>query len=89
MEELADAFNSMTTRFQEIKGDLDCQVWERINQLIRSERLAGSVFWPPASPMRSTILSRPSRWRPIRSKTRLGTGRHGSSEVEVLRHTCR
>jgi len=41
MQELADAFNSMTSRFQEIRGDLDRQVCERIKQLIRSERLAG------------------------------------------------
>jgi signal transduction histidine kinase len=44
MKELADAFNSMTTRFQEIRGDLDRQVCERIKQLIRSERLAGIGF---------------------------------------------
>lgn len=44
MKELADAFNSMTSRFQEIRGDLDRQVCERIKQLIRSERLAGIGF---------------------------------------------
>ena len=44
MKELADAFNSMTGRFQEIRGDLDRQVCERIKQLIRSERLAGIGF---------------------------------------------
>jgi two-component system NtrC family sensor kinase len=44
MKELADAFNSMTSRFQEIRGDLDRQVRERIKQLIRSERLAGIGF---------------------------------------------
>jgi two-component system, NtrC family, sensor kinase len=44
MKELADAFNSMTSRFQEIRGDLDRQVYERIKQLIRSERLAGIGF---------------------------------------------
>ncbi len=41
MKELAEAFNSMTTRFQEIRGDLDRQVYERSKQLVRSERLAG------------------------------------------------
>ena len=44
MKELADAFNSMTSRFQEIRGDLDRQVCERIKQLIRSERMAGIGF---------------------------------------------
>jgi signal transduction histidine kinase len=41
MKELAEAFNSMTARFQEIRGDLDRQVYERSKQLVRSERLAG------------------------------------------------
>ena len=40
MKELADAFNSMTSRFQEIRGDLDRQVCERIKQLI------GQSGWP-------------------------------------------
>jgi two-component system, NtrC family, sensor kinase len=41
MGELADSFNQMTERFQEIKQDLDMQVRERSKQLVRSERLAG------------------------------------------------
>jgi signal transduction histidine kinase len=44
MAELAHAFNQMTTRFQEITRDLDRQVRERSNQLVRSERLAGIGF---------------------------------------------
>jgi two-component system, NtrC family, sensor kinase len=44
MSELAEAFNKMTTRFQEIKADLDSQVRERSKQLVRSERLAGVGF---------------------------------------------
>lgn len=44
MSELADAFNKMTTRFQEIAGDLDRQVKERSRQLVRSERLVGVGF---------------------------------------------
>ncbi|MBS0265532.1 MAG: HAMP domain-containing protein [Planctomycetes bacterium] len=44
MAELADAFNKMTTRFQEITADLDRQVQERSKQLVRSERLAGVGF---------------------------------------------
>lgn len=44
MAELADAFNMMTSRFQEIAGDLDRQVQERSRQLVRSERLAGVGF---------------------------------------------
>lgn len=42
--ELADAFNNMTIRFQEVKQDLDRQVRQRVKQLIRSERLAGIGF---------------------------------------------
>ncbi|MBD3672932.1 MAG: HAMP domain-containing histidine kinase [Planctomycetaceae bacterium] len=44
MGELAESFNKMTIRFQEIKNDLDRQVRERVKQLVRSERLAGIGF---------------------------------------------
>lgn len=44
MGELAEAFNKMTARFQEITDDLDRQVRERVKQLIRSERLASIGF---------------------------------------------
>ena len=44
MAEVAEAFNQMTARFQEIAGDLDRQVQERSRQLVRSERLAGVGF---------------------------------------------
>ena len=44
MAELAESFNRMTERFQEIATDLDSQVRERSRQLIRSERLAGIGF---------------------------------------------
>ncbi len=44
MGEFAAAFNSMIDRFQDIKNDLDQQVRERSNQLVRSERLAGVGF---------------------------------------------
>ena len=44
MSELAEAFNKMTTRFQETKFGLDDQVRQRVAQLVRSERLAGVGF---------------------------------------------
>lgn len=44
MAELAESFNQMTGRFQEIKADLDDQVRDRSRQLVRSERLAGVGF---------------------------------------------
>jgi signal transduction histidine kinase len=44
MGELAEAFNKMTCRFQEITANLDHQVQERSRQLVRSERLAGVGF---------------------------------------------
>jgi signal transduction histidine kinase len=42
--ELAESFNKMTARFQEIAADKDRQVRERSKQLVRSERLAGIGF---------------------------------------------
>ncbi|MFN4261327.1 MAG: ATP-binding protein [Gemmataceae bacterium] len=44
MHELADAFNDMTSRLQEMYTDLARQVNERSRQLVRSERLAGVGF---------------------------------------------
>ena len=62
MAELAEAFNQMTARFQE----------SPVISTARCRNAAGSwsgrsgwpvlVFWPPASPTRSTIPSRPSPW---------------------------
>lgn len=40
MADLAEAFNAMNDRYREINGDLDRQVHERSQQLVRSERLA-------------------------------------------------
>ncbi len=42
--ELAEAFNLMAERFQEIAADLDGQVKARSQQLVRSERLASVGF---------------------------------------------
>src|SRR5262249_14335050 len=44
MEELATAFNEMTSRLDEMYGDLAHQVNERSRQLVRSERLASVGF---------------------------------------------
>jgi two-component system NtrC family sensor kinase len=44
MAELADAFNDMTERFQEIRDDLDKQVQLRTREVIRSEQLASVGF---------------------------------------------
>ena len=44
MEDLAAAFNNMTTRLREMYRDLARQVNERSRQLVRSERLAGVGF---------------------------------------------
>ena len=44
MAELADAFNDMTERFQEIRDDLDRQVQERTRDVIRGEQLASVGF---------------------------------------------
>lgn len=42
--ELAEAMNAMTQRFCEIRNDLDRQVTERTNQVVRSEQLASVGF---------------------------------------------
>lgn len=44
MAELADAFNAMTARFQEVRDDLDKQVQLRTREVIRSEQLASVGF---------------------------------------------
>ncbi len=44
MGELAVAMNNMTTRFQEVRDDLDRQVQERTSQVVRSEQLASVGF---------------------------------------------
>ena len=42
--ELAEAMNEMTTQFKETRDDLDRQVRERTNQVVRSEQLASVGF---------------------------------------------
>jgi two-component system, NtrC family, sensor kinase len=42
--DLANAWNDMVARFQEIKNELDRKVEERSRQLLRSERMAGIGF---------------------------------------------
>ena len=44
MAELASALNDMTTRFQEIRSDLDDQVRQRTKEVVRSEQLASVGF---------------------------------------------
>ncbi|MBU6276339.1 MAG: HAMP domain-containing protein [Planctomycetes bacterium] len=44
MAELAEALNGMTTRFREIRDDLDRQVQLRTREVIRSEQLASVGF---------------------------------------------
>ena len=44
MSELAAAMNDMTTRFEAIRDDLDCQVRQRTKQVVRSEQLASVGF---------------------------------------------
>ena len=44
MAELAEAMNAMTARFQAIRDDLDRQVRERTQQVVRSEQLASVGF---------------------------------------------
>jgi two-component system NtrC family sensor kinase len=44
MGEVADAMNKMTSRFQEIRDDLDKKVQQRTKEVVRSEQLASVGF---------------------------------------------
>ena len=44
MAELAEALNDMTSRFRDIRDDLDRQVQERTKQVVRNEQLASVGF---------------------------------------------
>ena len=44
MAELAEAMNAMTDRFQQIRDDLDQQVKQRTEEVVRSEQLASVGF---------------------------------------------
>lgn len=44
MAELAAALNDMTARFQQIRNDLDAQVKQRTQEIVRSEQLASVGF---------------------------------------------
>jgi signal transduction histidine kinase len=44
MAELADAMNGMTTRFREIRDDLDSKVRQRTKEVVRGEQLASVGF---------------------------------------------
>ncbi len=62
LDELAGALNQMANRFQDayeklqrVNADLDQQVRERTNEVVRSERLASVGIWQPVYPMRSII----------------------------------
>ncbi len=42
--ELGDALNAMTSRFQAISNDLNCQVQQRTKEVVRSEKMASVGF---------------------------------------------
>ncbi|MEM7454167.1 MAG: HAMP domain-containing sensor histidine kinase [Planctomycetota bacterium] len=44
VSELADALNAMTSRFQAISRDLNCQVKQRTKEVVRSEKMASVGF---------------------------------------------
>lgn len=98
MAELAAAMNAMTSRFQEIRDDLDRQVQLRTKQVVRSEQLASVGFLAAgvAHEINNPLAS--IAWSAEGLETRLHSILYGGSpspdkereqEIDVLRRYLR
>lgn len=98
MAELATALNDMTARFQEIRSDLDEQVKERTQEVVRSEQLASVGFLAagvaheinnPLASIAWSAESLESRLHDIlgADETKLSTEQQ--AEIEILRKYLR
>ncbi len=95
MDELAQAMNDMTERFQQIKNDLDAQVQERTRELVRGEQLASVGFLAAGvaheinNPLASIAFCADSlvdRMQDVlRSQDTLSQESNSAEEVEVIR----
>src|SRR5207237_5260367 len=94
MRELADSMNDMTARFQEIRDDLDRQVRERTQQVVRSEQLASVGFLAAGvaheinNPLASIALCAESLESRIHEML-IGAGDGSSADQEVIRNYLR
>ena len=91
MGELASSMNAMTTRFREIRDDLDQQVRERTSQVVRSEQLASVGFLAAGvsheinNPLASIALCSESLEGRLEDLLQTSDGDHGE-DVRVARN---
>jgi len=95
MDELAQAMNDMTERFQQIKNDLDAQVQERTREVVRGEQLASVGFLAAGvaheinNPLASIAFCADSlvdRMQDVlRSQDTLSQESQSTEEIEVIR----
>jgi two-component system, NtrC family, sensor kinase len=92
MAELAKAMNDMTTRFQDIRDDLDRQVQERTKQVVRNEQLASVGFLAAGvaheinNPLASIALCAESLESRIRELLQTASRPAESDETGVIMH---
>ncbi|MDX1944483.1 MAG: HAMP domain-containing sensor histidine kinase, partial [Pirellulaceae bacterium] len=98
MAELATALNDMTTRFQQIRSDLDQQVRERTKEVVRGEQMASVGFLAagvaheinnPLAAIAMAAESLESRLHDILDADEANLTETQHAEVEILRKYLR